>query len=143
MGNASAGRSGAVRWMLTILALLLSVVPTLAAGLRPFSSDGCSRFPDGTPENPGIWRECCLKHDSVYWRGGSYDERLQADLALRACVEKRGYPRIAELMFIGVRMGGSPYWPTSFRWGYGWPYLRGYKPLDEQELLAVRRMAGN
>jgi len=27
-------------------------------------------------------------------------------------------------MFVGVRVGGTPYLPISFRWGYGWPYLR-------------------
>ena len=47
-------------------------------------------------------------------------------------------PEIAEAMLRGVRVGGSPYWPTSFRWGYGWPYFRGYKPLSPDEQAAVR-----
>ena len=24
-------------------------------------------------------------------------------------------------------------WPTRFRWGYGWPYFRGYKTLTAAE----------
>ena len=41
-------------------------------------------------------------------------------------------------MLGGVRVGGSPYWPTQFRWGYGWPYPRGYQALSPDErTLAV------
>jgi len=40
-------------------------------------------------------------------------------------------------MYGGVRIGGSPYWPTKFRWGYGWPYLRGYKPLTFEEKIQL------
>lgn len=28
------------------------------------------------------------------------------------------------LMLAGVRVGGAPWWPTPFRWGYGWPWPR-------------------
>ena len=61
--------------------------------------------------------------------------RMNADLELRACVQSVGEPAIADLMLAGVRVGGSPWWPTTFRWGYGWPYTNGYKELtpDEQE----------
>ena len=41
--------------------------------------------------------------------------------------------RLSEAMRIGVRFGGSPIFPTSYRWGYGWPFWRGYAPLTEQE----------
>jgi len=36
-------------------------------------------------------------------------------------------------LLAGDRVGGSPYLPTSFRWGYGWPYPRWYKALIEAE----------
>lgn len=36
-------------------------------------------------------------------------------------------------MFTGVRLGGTPYLPTSFRWGFGRPYLRGYKAITAEE----------
>ena len=39
--------------------------------LSDFSSDGCSLLLDGTFENPELWKECCLKHDIAYWRGGT------------------------------------------------------------------------
>ena len=109
-----------------------------AQELKPFASDGCSSFPDGTLETKTLWLSCCTAHDSAYWQGGSYAERLQADNDLRSCVAKTGQPEIAKLMLAGVRVGGTPYLPTSFRWGYGWPYLRGYKALTEAEKKIVQ-----
>jgi hypothetical protein len=41
-------------------------------------------------------------------------------------------------MYIGVRFGGSPYFPTWYRWGYGWNYQRGYAPLTDEEKEMVR-----
>ena len=41
-----------------------------AADIAPFTSDGCSSFPDGTPANQSLWLECCVRHDLAYWRGG-------------------------------------------------------------------------
>ena len=97
-----------------------------AEEIKPFTSDGCSAFPDGTFEQQQLWLDCCTAHDKAYWRGGTYQQRLDADLALKQCVAKVGEPLISELMLAGVRVGGSPYWPTKFRWGYGWPYFHGY-----------------
>ncbi|WP_119396329.1 hypothetical protein [Salinibius halmophilus] len=79
----------------------------------PFISDGCSRWPDAD------WYDCCVTHDIAYWRGGSEAQRLAADEALMQCVSDKGYPNIAELMFMGVRVGGVPYLQTPYRWGYG------------------------
>ena len=74
--------------------------------------------------------------------GGSYDQRLQADEELKQCVASVGEPEIALLMLAGVRVGGSPFWLTEFRWGYSWPYWdgaapRGYKLLTEAEKAQV------
>mgnify|MGYP006979921965 CR=1 FL=1 len=33
--------------------------------------------------------------------------------------------------------------PTPFRWGYGWPYPRGYKVLSESERQQVENAARN
>jgi hypothetical protein len=44
-----------------------------------------------------------------------------------------GSKAIAETMFLGVRAGGGPDFPTPYRWGYGWPSGRPYKPLTSQE----------
>lgn len=106
-------------------------------GLKPFTTDGCSHFPDGTLEHKDLWLRCCLQHDITYWQGGTYKERLVADLALRECVREAGEPVIAQIMLGGVRVGGSPYWPTQFRWGYGWPYLRSYKKLTSEDQRLV------
>ena len=108
--------------------------------LHPFTTDGCSQFPDGTLSHKTLWLKCCTEHDQKYWAGGTFDERLQADQELRACVKSTGEPAIAELMLAGVRVGGSPWWPTKFRWGYGWPYTHGYRALSAEELEQVSRL---
>ena len=120
--------------------LLISVfVPAIvfAGDLRPFTTDGCSSFPDGTSEHHSLWSGCCVHHDVAYWKGGTRDERRAADEALAQCVALAGQPKTAQLMLAGVRLGGTPYLPTSYRWGYGWPFLRGYKVLTKEEELEV------
>lgn len=110
-----------------------------AVDLKDFASDGCSLFPDGTMGDRAKWCECCLRHDIAYWRGGAEQERKTADEALRACVlERTGDKALAETMYLGVRAGGHPVFPTWYRWGYGWTYGRGYKPLTMQEQHKVR-----
>lgn len=107
--------------------------------LSDFTSDGCSLFVDGTFEKPDLWKECCLKHDIAYWQGGTQEERLKADLAFKSCVEnKTGDSTLAELMYDAVRVGGEPYFPTWYRWGYGWPIGRGYQKLSQQEQVLVQ-----
>ncbi len=124
--------------MFCVFGFLLSLPqPLFAADLLPFTSDGCSAFPDGTPKDPSLWLNCCVRHDLAYWRGGTQHERLSADLALEQCVAKAGEPDIAKLMLKGVRAGGSPFLLTSYRWGYGWPFGRGYKALNEDEKKQV------
>ena len=110
-----------------------------AAELSPFSTDGCSAFPEGTLEQQFLWFDCCISHDMAYWKGGTFEQRLQADRELEQCVAQLGEPRIASLMYRGVRLGGTPHIPTPFRWGYGWPFARGYKGLDEGERLQVHK----
>lgn len=123
------------------LALLLGLAATTRADeIAPFTSDGCSSFPDGTPKDQALWLNCCIKHDLAYWKGGTHQERLDADLELEHCVAQAGEPDIAKLMLQGVRAGGSPFFPTPYRWGYGWPFGRGYQALtaDEKAQVAAR-----
>lgn len=117
---------------LALLSILFS--NAYAEEIKPFTSDGCSAFPDGTYEQKQLWLACCTVHDKAYWRGGTYQQRLNADLALKSCVTEVGEPLIAELMLAGVRVGGSPYWPTKFRWGYGWSYPHGYASEPDTEI---------
>lgn len=125
--------------MLKIILLLLVFLPfcPLASEIEPFESDGCSLFPDGTREQNDLWLAFCTAHDYAYWKGGTYQQRLAADNALQACVAKVGEPEIARLMLAGVRVGGTPYLPTKFRWGFGWPYFRGYKALTAEEMAQI------
>lgn len=109
--------------------------------LNPFTTDGCSMFPDSV--GSVNWLDCCVRHDMAYWRGGTAEQRYDADQQLKICVEHTTQDvNLAEFMFQGVRMGGSPYSITSYRWGYGWEYPRFYQALtlDESEQAAALEM---
>ena len=125
--------SNSGKFLLLILPLMSVNTALYADTIAPFSTDGCSAFPDGTPAQPALWRQCCIAHDLIYWAGGTADDRDAADLELQQCVSDAGEPLIAKLMFAGVRAGGAPYSLMTYRWGYGWHYLRGYAPLTEDE----------
>ena len=102
--------------------------------LRAFSSDGCSLFPDASLINQGDWCSCCVEHDLLYWRGGTKEEREMADLQLKDCVlQKTDDEILANVMYEGVRFGGSPYFYNWYRWGYGWSYDRKYQALTPDE----------
>jgi hypothetical protein len=86
---------------------------------EPFVTDGCSLWLDSDWVDP-----CCVEHDERYWCGGTVVERAAADVALRQCVDERASGFVAWLMWVGVRAGGHPVFPTGYRWGYG----RAYRP---------------
>lgn len=103
-------------------------------GLRPFSTDGCSLFPDRAPVGQADWCGCCVAHDLAYWRGGSAAERLESDRVFRQCVQAASRsPALAGTMYGAVRAGGVPWLPSAFRWGYGWSYGRLYRSLAPEE----------
>ncbi|MFK7815576.1 MAG: hypothetical protein AB8B92_04500 [Gammaproteobacteria bacterium] len=109
--------------------------------LSPFSSDGCSLFPDSFVITKKDWCECCFQHDVAYWQGGTELQREQADVKLKQCVlQKTGNEALSKLMYDGVRVGGSPYFYNWYRWGYGWSYERKYQALTEHELEQVKRL---
>lgn len=117
-----------------LLCSLLFPWSARASDLDDFKSDGCSLFPDGSLTDRRKWCDCCFTHDIAYWRGGTEAERKQADVVLKGCIRRRtGSRLLAGLMFMGVRTGGHPVFPTGYRWGFGWKYGRGYKPLTGQE----------
>jgi hypothetical protein len=129
--------------LLILVILLMTFVgqTVLADTLKPFTSDGCSAFPDGTFEQKKLWLGCCQRHDFDYWQGGTYLQKVAADNRLKMCVTQVGQPTIAALMLAGVKVGGTPYLPTSFRWGYGWSYPRFYGALSEEELQQVKMLS--
>lgn len=130
-------------------AILIGAVAAALAGcasaptppLQPFTTDGCSLFPDRSSALGKDWCLCCVEHDRVYWRGGPSDVRRKADEDLRACVRATAeHEGLASLIHAGVRIGGSAYLPTSFRWGYGWAYGRFYQPLLPEETAIADRL---
>jgi hypothetical protein len=102
----------------------------------PFTTDGCSggmsRAWRILFRKPPPWESHCITHDRAYHPGGTRQERRAADDALKAAVTHDGYPVWAFIIWAGVRVGGHPLLPFSWRWGYGWKYsrLRGYRPKD-------------
>lgn len=72
------------------------------------------------------WKECCEAHDKVYWKGGTKEQRKEADIQLMNCVKSKGFPIIARIMYIGVRVGGHPLLPLPWRWGFGYKYPYRY-----------------
>jgi hypothetical protein len=116
------------------LLLILLVACSNGSGLQPFSSDGCSLFPDDSVISESDWCSCCFEHDLQYWRGGTSEERESSDRALRDCVlQKTGNEVLATAMYQGVRAGGSPYFYSWYRWGYGWSFDRKYQALTPAE----------
>jgi len=84
-----------------------------------FTTDGCSRWPDDS------WMACCIAHDIPYWCGGSEEDRKEADRELMRCVN-RNTPWMGNIIYSGVRLGGPPWMPAPWRWGYGWDRWPGH-----------------
>jgi hypothetical protein len=103
----------------------LIAVLTLQAASRPpqdeprkqpppdFKGDNCTWFPDGD------YADCCLAHDKEYFVGGTKAERKASDKRLQQCVRSKGHKYLSKMMYLGVRIGGVPWLPTKFRWGFG------------------------
>lgn len=83
--------------------------------------DGCSLAPDFD------FRRCCDEHDVRYWVGGTAEERKQTDRRFRACIAAADHDVLSNLYYFGVLIGGTPYLPTPWRWGFGWDYPHGYE----------------
>jgi hypothetical protein len=101
----------------------------------PFTTDYCTNFPEGTRKHPELWKECCLKHDMFFWAGGSKNDRLAADLGLRACLEKTGAIKLSRMVYLAVRAGSySPIKYEKFRWNNGWDDGREIRALSSQDI---------
>lgn len=102
--------------------------------LRPFTTDGCSYAPDYKI------LDCCIKHDVYYWMGGTSKQRLIADKELRQCAKDQVGKKAANVIYWAVRVFGTPYNKSAFRWGYGWTIERYYQELSDEELRQVERL---
>lgn len=140
------GRRLLTRWLPALIGvfLIIAVATHVSSGddLQPFATDGCSWFPDGTFEEMELWEHCCVAHDYAYWQGGTRLQRKEADRTLKICVAETGKQGTGRLMLAGVRFGGLPWWPTPFRWGFGWPYPRAYGELSGEEKEKVKALSG-
>ncbi len=123
--------------ILTVLVIVTTACATEVT-IKPFKNDGCSLFPDGSFKQKDLWCDCCVVHDIAYWQGGSPAQRLAADKKLKSCVLKTTNNKLlAELMYQGVRAGGSSIYPNWYRWGYGWKYGVGDEALTKQQQQQV------
>jgi hypothetical protein len=62
--------------------------------------------------------------------GRSEADRAAADQFLKQCLNKKK-SFFASLFYLGTRVGGGPWLPTPWRWGYGWEdWPRGYESLE-------------
>ena len=124
----------ATRPFLTAALILLATACSTESELKAFESDGCSLFPDSSLISESDWCSCCFEHDLQYWRGGTREEREASDRELQRCVlEKTGNAALSRLMYQGVQAGGSPYFYSWYRWGYGWNFERKYQSLTPDE----------
>ncbi|MDH3642711.1 MAG: hypothetical protein OES38_11490 [Gammaproteobacteria bacterium] len=129
------------------LLFLLWLVAALSAcseqpDLKPFTSDGCSLFPDASLITGNDWCSCCFEHDLAYWRGGTAAERARADVQLHDCVlERTQNVPLATVMYEGVKVGGSPQFYNWYRWGYGWNFERQYRKLTSPEATLADSLA--
>jgi len=108
--------------------------------LKPFETDYCTNFPEGTKQEPERWKDCCLYHDLYFWAGGTKQERKKADSDLRDCIHKTGAHRIAQLVYLGVRAGYySPIKYAQKKWSNGWDYQNSYRALTPQDIIEIEK----
>ncbi len=125
-------------FMVFIFAMFLASGVT-AQDLIPFETDYCTGYAEGTHEQPNLWKQCCIEHDLYFWAGGSQADRNQTDLRLKSCIEKTGATFQANLMYLGVRIGGmSPIKFKGKQWGNAWGEGRShYQKLTLEETYQV------
>jgi len=110
-----------------------------SAVLKPFTTNGCTGFPDGTTRSPTLWRHCCVHHDLAFWAGGCRSFRDEADLELKRCVAGTDSRLTALIMYIGVRIGAhSPIKLKGERWNNGWQDGRSDRqPLSVADFQSI------
>lgn len=125
-----------------ILLTLLTNAKAIAYNntLVAFQTDYCTGIPEGVPQNRSAWKNCCLMHDMYFWAGGDKADRDAADLGLRTCVEEKGYPKIAWVIYHAVRLGS--YSPIKFedkQWNFGWPSRPIHQKLTSQDIDQIEK----
>lgn len=106
-----------------------------ASQLRPFETDYCTNYAEGTRSQPELWKHCCLIHDLNFWAGGTKQDRYDADWGLRHCVEESGAYYRARLIYYAVRAGS--YSPIKFpdkKWNNGWKERPDFQALTQEDI---------
>lgn len=105
--------------------------------LKPFYTDGCTLFLDGTNKNNKLWLHCCEEHDMRYWVGGSEADRDKTDLRLKTCVQEVAGETWAKLIYAGVRTGHFSPIKNKTHWSWGWNQKRKDSELNSSEINYV------
>jgi hypothetical protein len=108
-----------------------------ANSLKPYFTDGCTLFLDGTHKHPGLWVHCCEEHDMRYWFGGNQDDMDKTDLRLKACVNDVAGATWGSLIYTGVRTGHMSPIKNKTHWGWGWKQNRSDTALNPSEVSYV------
>ena len=113
-----------IRMIMITFALIQSMPQSTRAeieALKPFTTDYCTGFMNGTSANPSLWKHCCVEHDLYFWAGGCNSARKDADHRIYECVKATGAPHYAWVMYLGIRLGSySPVKIKDGKWGNGW-----------------------
>jgi hypothetical protein len=132
--------------MIYLVALFTSIVLSSSSSLalapvpklKPFISDGCTGFVDGTWDRPDLWKHCCFEHDLRYWFGGTERSLDSTDLELRSCVLDVAGESWANAIYRGVRLGHHSPVKSKFHWSWGWtPKRQKDSPLTADELIYI------
>jgi hypothetical protein len=128
-----------MKMILTVMLLLpLNSLFASDVKLKPFVTDFCTNYPEGTKEEPDLWKHCCLIHDLYFWAGGSKEDRTNADKELKECIEATGATQIARLVYLAVRAGSySPIKYPDKKWSNGWTDRQDFGPLSFEELQFI------
>ena len=128
--------------MKKLLLLFLIPLSSIALELKPFETDGCTFFIEGTKRYN--WSKCCLKHDIDYYFGGSIHRRRSVDQKLKQCVQKKAGKVLALIMRAGVGIGHLSPIKSKYAWNKAWNKSRksfGDKFSKEELDLIYLRMS--
>ncbi len=106
--------------------------------LKPFVSDGCPRLAKMISyPREDHWQLCCVEHDKSYWKGGSLEDKQQADSAFHSCVSERGSPDAARLMYYSLRSVQKSSQVKD--WGYGWIIPHNTSAHTPEEIAEIKK----
>ncbi len=127
-----------------ICIFLLCLSDPSQSGIKKFTTDYCTNFPEGTRQVPELWKHCCLTHDLYFWAGGAKEDRRKADLELRECIENTGALNQSWLMYFAVRAGSySPIKYSNYKWNNGWNDGRQIRALSTEDIDLIEEELGS